>query len=64
MTHLEQAINWMELDKRCGAIADHCLKCDAILKERFDTADAQTRNFLVTVRRTRHAVCSEIRQDG
>lgn len=49
MTHLEQAINWMELDKRCGAIAGHCLKCDAILKERFDTADAQTRNFLVQI---------------
>lgn len=43
MTAIEQTEAWI-LDRRC---AMHCLKCDGALKEKFDTAESETRNFLV-----------------
>ena len=46
MTAIEQAIAWMDLDKRCGGYAGHCLKCDAVLQRKFDTGESDTRNFL------------------
>ena len=46
MTTIEQAIEWMDLDKRCGCYAGHCLKCDEGLRRKFDTAESETRNLL------------------
>lgn len=46
MTAIEEAIKWMDLDKRCGGHAGHCLKCDGVLQRKFDTAESETRNFL------------------
>lgn len=49
MTTIEQAIEWMDLDKRCGGYAGHCLKCDEGLRRKFDTAESETRNALAEV---------------
>jgi hypothetical protein len=49
MTTIEDAINWMDLDKRCGGYAGHCLKCDAVLQRKFDTAESETRNSLAAI---------------
>jgi hypothetical protein len=46
MSAIEQAIAWMDLDKRCGGYGAHCLKCDGVLQRKFDTADSDTHNFL------------------
>jgi hypothetical protein len=49
MTTIEEAIKWMDLDKRCGGYAGHCLKCDGVLLHKFDTTDSETRNALADV---------------
>ena len=49
MTSIEDAIKWMDLDKRCGGYAWHCLKCDAVLQRKFDTAESETRNSLADI---------------
>ena len=46
MSAIEQAIAWMDLDKRCGGYGAHCVKCDAVLQRKFDTAESDTRNSL------------------
>lgn len=46
---IEAAIRWMDLDKRCGGYAGHCLKCDGVLLHKFDTAESETRNALADV---------------
>ncbi len=49
MTSIADAIKWMDLDKRCGGYAGHCLKCDAVLQRKFDTAECETRNSLADI---------------
>lgn len=49
MTTIEDAIKWMDLDKRCGGYAGHCLKCDAVLQRKFDTAESEARNSLADI---------------
>lgn len=49
MTTIEEAIKWMDLDKRCGGYAGHCLKCDEGLRRKFDTTDSDTRNALAEI---------------
>lgn len=49
MTTIEEAIQWMDLDKRCGGYAGHCLKCDGVLLRKFDTAESDTRNALADI---------------
>lgn len=49
MTTIEDAIKWMDLDKRCGGYAGHCLKCDAVLQRKFDTTESETRNSLADI---------------
>lgn len=49
MTTIEDAIKWMDLDKRCGGYAGHCLKCDAVLQRKFDTAESETRSSLADI---------------
>ena len=34
---IQQALRWMDLDKRCGGYAGHCLKCDGALQYKYDT---------------------------
>ena len=49
MTTIEEAIKWMDLDKRCGGYGGHCLKCDEGLRRKFDTTDSETRNALAEI---------------
>lgn len=49
MTTIEEAIKWMDLDKRCGGYAGHCLKCDEGLRRKFDTTESETRNALADI---------------
>jgi len=49
MTAIEEALKWMDLDKRCGGYAGHCLKCDEGLRRKFDTAESETRNALAEI---------------
>lgn len=49
MTTIDDALKWMDLDKRCGGYAGHCLKCDAVLHRKFDTAESETRNSLADI---------------
>lgn len=46
---IEEAVKWMDLDKRCGGYAGHCLKCDGVLLHKFDTAESETRNALADI---------------
>ena len=39
----------MDLDKRCGGYAGHCLKCDGVLLHKFDTTESEMRSALADV---------------
>jgi hypothetical protein len=49
MSTIDEALQWMDLDKRCGGPEGHCLKCDGALRQKFDSADSVTRNTLASI---------------
>ena len=42
---IKQALEWMDLDRRCGGYAAFCLKCDGVLQLKFDNSNSTNPNI-------------------